>query len=74
MTSTHITDNDLWTSDLKAARKLLLSPKPARGSDAEWLNEVIESATYEEIRFLRAGLSNGPQGLWYDYQNQCWID
>ncbi len=42
--------------------------------ELEWLTDVIDGCTHEERKQLRKGLETGPRNLWYDYDEQTWID
>ena len=62
-----------WADDLLTARMMLEKGGAWSGQDAEWLYEVIESASHDECRWLRSGIELTPRNLWYDYDFQQWI-
>jgi len=67
--------NEYWITDLRLARELLQKNQGEISSiDTEWLLDVIDDANHEERKKLREGIDVGPRSLWYDYDEQCWIN
>ena len=67
--------DESWIKDLKNARRFLRMPQHEVSSiNEEWLLDVIDMASHEERKELREGIEVGPRSLWFDYDEQCWID
>ena len=72
---TTLTMNKAWQADLVQAKYILRLPEAEVSSiDIEWLLDVIDMSNHEERKELREGLEVGPRSLWFDYNEQCWID
>ena len=67
--------DESWIKDLSTAKALLNKSQAEVSSiDMEWLLDVIDMSSHEERKELREGLEIAPRSLWYDYDEQCWID
>ena len=67
--------DESWIKDLNTAKALLKKDQSEISSiDMKWLLDVINMASYEEKKELREGIEVGPRSLWFDYDEQCWID
>jgi len=64
---------DFWQQD-KATARALLEKVDVTAIEKEWIEGVIDGCTDAEKKELREGLEFSPYSLWFDYENQRWID